>query len=604
MCNYIKTFLFGILFFCVIQGASSFKNLDECTAEEREGILKSQVYISHKHFPPLYQAVYDLQQLFEISGIRYVTLFGASLGILRNEELIPWDGNVDFGVTVDQEEKIKALIPLADKLGYDVYEDDLDGYKFSRKEPLFNEVNGQNYNLLLNICLYRLEGERYILERSKGRATFSNSWLKKEELETIEMRQCGPIAQLPCSKYAKDHVMRMYGEHCVSVGHFYYSSIRGGLVPTRYIWSIGNVDNYPSYKDIKLENRVDTILMLRSLKLAPALVSELLSDCGEQKIAESKAVTKAVFASEVESETTRLTANLGENHWFDLDQVSQSVRQHILKTTKTDQKVVDGLYQAVKDVTEVLTHFGIDHWAVGGTLRGAVRLKYGSPSRGGMSPWSNDADFAVNKRDEEKLKSPLLKEIFDKLGYGLCSDEDTPEPYVGYKVYTKKMVSLGEKEVPVFVDLFLSQREDDRYVLTRHLGKSLFKHAWYFADEIEKKEIYSFGELNIPGPSSVGVSLSRNYGPEWYDLTLYHNSHFGKIPFKYKWSFQSDEERLPALPSAPLEERLKNYLESSIHHSLVEVVSYRKNEDTDLVEELLSQKESTPIKKIKYFLDI
>jgi hypothetical protein len=82
------------------------------------------------------------------------------------------------------------------------------------------------------------------------------------------------------------------------------------------------------------------------------------------------------------------------------------------------------------------------------------------------------------------------------------------------------MVSLGEKEAPVFVDLFLSQREGDRYVLTRPLGREFFKSAWYFFEEVEKKEIYTFGEINIPGPSSVDVSLSRNYGPEWYDLNL------------------------------------------------------------------------------------
>ncbi|MEI6628659.1 MAG: hypothetical protein WCN27_04580 [Alphaproteobacteria bacterium] len=419
------------------------------------------------------------------------------------------------------------------------------------------------------------------------------------------MRRCGPIANLPCSKYSKDHVIRMYGEHCVSVGHFYYSPIRGGLVPTRYIWSINNVYNYPSYKDIKLENRIEALLqpVLGSVTPAFPLVSELLSDSIEQKIAESKAVTKSVFDSEVESEITSLTANLGEYYFLNLDQVSPRVRQKILTTTRTDQKVVQGLYQAVKDVTEILTYFGIDHWAVGGTLRGAVRLKYGSPSRGGMSPWSNDADFAVNKKDEEKLKSPAIADLFDKLGYGLCSDEDTPDPYVGYKVFTKQMVSLGEKEVPVFVDLFLSQREGDRYVLTRPLGREFFKDSWYFADEVEKKDTYSFGELNIPGPSSVAVSLSRNYGPEWYDLTLYHNSHFGKLPFKYKWSFQSEEERLPALPSAPLEERLKHYLESSIH-SLVEGGSHRDNEGSDLSEEMLLQKEFAPVKKIKYFLDI
>lgn len=265
MHNYIKTFLLVVVFLCGVQGASSFKNLDECTEEEREGILKTNVYVDSKHYPVLYQAVYDLQQLFEISGISYVTLFGASLGILRNEELIPWDDNVDFGVTVDQEEKIKALIPLATKLGYSIYADDISGYKFSKIDPLFNEASGKKYNLFIDICLYRPEGENYVLARYKGRQIFSNSWLKKEELEEIEIRHCGPL-ELRCSKYAKDHVIRMYGEYCVDVGHFYCSHINGDLepngelVPTRYIWSIRNVAKYPAYKDLKLENRVEAFL--------------------------------------------------------------------------------------------------------------------------------------------------------------------------------------------------------------------------------------------------------------------------------------------------------------------------------------------------------
>lgn len=304
---------------------------------------------------------------------------------------------------------------------------------------------------------------------------------------------------------------------------------------------------------------------------------------GSQKLDKQTEDSKLNIAAvdlETDPEITCLTANLGTD-WLDLDKVSSSLRQKILTATKTDQMVVQGLYQAVKDVTEVLTYFGIDHWATGGTLRGAVRLKYGSPARGGMSPWSNDADFAVNQKDEEKLKLPAVAELFDKLGYGLCSDEDTIEPYVGYKVYAKKMVNLRQKNVPIFIDLFLSQREDDRYVLTRPLGRKLFKDSWYFSDEVEKKENYSFGEISIPGPSNVAANLSRNYGTEWYDLCLYHNSHFGKVAFKYKWTFQSDEERRPALPLEPLEERLKLYLVS---------------------EEGMLLK-SKPVRKIKYFLD-
>ena len=47
--------------------------------------------------------------IFKKSGLEYIVETGTLLGIVRENRLLPWDNDVDFTVTEDQEEKLLSL---------------------------------------------------------------------------------------------------------------------------------------------------------------------------------------------------------------------------------------------------------------------------------------------------------------------------------------------------------------------------------------------------------------------------------------------------------------------------------------------------------------
>ena len=250
----------SLLIFITISNVNgSWQNLDDCSPLEKREILKRSVFTDPAHFPPLYQAAHDLQQLFELAGIRAIGLFGATLGILRFGEALPWDDDIDYGIKDSEEAKLKTLIPLADRLGYNLFPDDIVGYKFYRKEPLVNLATKEEHQVFVDIFLYKPEADNYVLVRDKGRSMFPKSYLKKEELETRTVFQCGPLT-MPCSTYAKNMLRRAYGEDCATQARFYFSHTRA--VPICYHWTINPADDYPTYKGITLQNRVEGLSLV------------------------------------------------------------------------------------------------------------------------------------------------------------------------------------------------------------------------------------------------------------------------------------------------------------------------------------------------------
>ncbi|MCX7342732.1 MAG: LicD family protein [Proteobacteria bacterium] len=260
-----------VLFF----GSSSFApwiHLDCVDPSEKQAILKRDVFSDPTFFPPLYQAAYDLQQLFEIGGVKAIANFGTALGIARFGQSLPWDDDIDYVVTIDQIDKLNALIPLADKLGYDLFPDDVVrygvpgdasvGYKLYRREPFFvDPETKQEHWVFVDIFLFQpdeQDSEKYIATREKFRKSFPKSWMTREEFEERTELQCGPIKKMPCSKHMQRMLYRMYDKDCEKTARFYFSHHHD--VKTCYDWTIKPEDDYPSHKDIKLESRVEKLL--------------------------------------------------------------------------------------------------------------------------------------------------------------------------------------------------------------------------------------------------------------------------------------------------------------------------------------------------------
>jgi tellurite methyltransferase len=240
----------------------------------------------------------------------------------------------------------------------------------------------------------------------------------------------------------------------------------------------------------------------------------------------------------------------GEKEFINLDAHPEISREEFRREIYTDPNLVLAMYQVMKDVGEVLEAREVDHWLSFGSLLGAVRAQ--SPIR-----HDDDLDICVNKKDEQKLIE--LKDEFNTLGYDLFYD---PTELVGYKIYSKTWISLAnhpDKKVLPFIDLFLSELEGDKYVLSMPKAKDFFPNGWFYKDQVENKQRYQFGDLLVWGPSNVEEYLARRYGPEWKTIGLYYWVHHAEVKHKYVWKL-TPEDLQPAQPTGPLENRVAKFL--------------------------------------------
>ncbi len=241
----------------VVKPEKQWVNLDDVDQPTRLATLREHVFVTPSHFPPLYQAAKDLQDLFAHVGINARGVFGGTLGILRFGECLPWDDDIDYAVSVTQEEKLRELIPLANKLGYNLFPDELVGWKFYRKEQLIDPDTKEPHHIFIDIFLFKLEGKIYIPIHEKARKMFPKAWFTEREFETRTVLKCGPL-KMPCSTYIRDTLTRFYGKTCETEALFYFSHIKEN--PINYKWTIRATDEYPSYKHLVLEDRVKAML--------------------------------------------------------------------------------------------------------------------------------------------------------------------------------------------------------------------------------------------------------------------------------------------------------------------------------------------------------
>ncbi len=221
-----------------------------------------------------------------------------------------------------------------------------------------------------------------------------------------------------------------------------------------------------------------------------------------------------------------------------------SLTENELKQTYTDQKIVDDIYQMLKDTNEIFTQNDLKYSIISGTLIGAARHK-------GFIAWDDDADIIVMEEDIEKLHS--LKNILNKQGYyfrgckqqGLCRISK-----LGNEIYD------GELTYP-YIDVFIMRKNTEKNLIEfRDEAHRKIWNEWFYEDELFPLKKYKFGPLKLLGPNKYEEHLKRGFGKkvlkEFYIVPRHvrpgHN-------FKIK---KTATPRLlkPTLPSKPLLDRV------------------------------------------------
>ena len=207
------------------------------------------------------------------------------------------------------------------------------------------------------------------------------------------------------------------------------------------------------------------------------------------------------------------------------------------------------LYQMMDDINAVFAECGLEYWADGGTLLGAIRHK-------GLIPWDDDLDIDISEIDEEKLNQiaiPILK----NLGYTYKIAKNTL-----YQIYPPKdSIELLPGENIPFCDVFL----------TNNKGGKMVPKGWQEGirlEDLKPLKKYKFGPIQVWGNANPKVYLTDYFGKNWAKVANhgdYHQKHF--LIFKPKYiPFLLDENDLkPAYPDSKVIDnraRIKQIYES------------------------------------------
>lgn len=236
-----------------------------------------------------------------------------------------------------------------------------------------------------------------------------------------------------------------------------------------------------------------------------------------------------------------------------LDGEEEAVQDKLISEIYCHPELRQKAFQMLKDLGDVFCDHEIPYTLLFGSMMGVERHR-------DMIPWDDDVDLGIKNTDLPKILT--LAPIFDAMGYVLKIDG---QELVGYKLEDKhSYIARFEDGTALtyrpFIDLFLYEIVDNKYVIVPEKGRNFFPRAWFTIPEFENRKMCAFGPLTVPSLVDL-TPLVRQYGAKWNSEAHYYFSHSKAVLTKYRWTLR-EKDRKPR-PILPLEERYKLYKSQS-----------------------------------------
>ena len=114
-----------------------FKNRGQFDSQSLKKNIMPDMWYLH-----LYQLMKNIHELFTLHKLEYWIQGGTLLGAVRHKGIIPWDDDIDINLQLKDKDLFISLIPILEKLGYEISEVWF-GYKIAHNEVFeFGEKKG------------------------------------------------------------------------------------------------------------------------------------------------------------------------------------------------------------------------------------------------------------------------------------------------------------------------------------------------------------------------------------------------------------------------------------------------------------------------------
>ncbi len=218
----------------------------------------------------------------------------------------------------------------------------------------------------------------------------------------------------------------------------------------------------------------------------------------------------------------------------------------------TKPEKILALYQLMKDIHDVFTHYKVTYWVDSGTLLGAVRHQ-------GVIPWDDDLDICIDKSSVETIYD--IAPIFEQLGYEVI------------KLWGIFLRIQKKGDYNTFADLISTEQRECNIYFARFLPSYVYRalygdwgvvgyrdgdEIFYTKDELYPLKEYKFGNFIVMGPQNPTKYLESMYGKDFLEVAYQWHAHqdgqFVK-PKKVKMHL-TEKDMVPAQPVGPMRDRV------------------------------------------------